>query len=153
MEAGIGHAHTLSETQVIHGDFRTLGHLGIDQSSNALPPPGKELTHQCCIWHPQVHGLLEMKVRLLGSVGVWAFKGPTRFVFLSCVVLHTEYRGTSLISCGDFENACSYLKKTRNFSKNGGLFLRRLTNFPKNGCLFLIFFRPLPLGDVVSDQK
>ena len=31
-----------------------------------------------------------------------------------------------------------------------GIFLRY---FSKNGCLFLNFFRPLPLCDVVSDQK
>jgi len=68
-------------------------------------------------------------------------------------VLAREYRGTSLIRCGDFENACLFLKEIRNFSKNGCLFLKKLRNFSKNGCLFLIFFRPLPLFDVVSDQK
>jgi len=61
--------------------------------------------------------------------------------------------GTSLITCGDFENACLFLKKMRNFSKNGCSFLKKIRNFSENGCLFLIYFRPLPLCDVVSDQK
>ena len=64
-----------------------------------------------------------------------------------------SYWGTLLITCGDFENACLFLKKIRIFSKNGCLFLKTTRNFSKNGCLFLIFFRPLPLCDVVSDQK
>ena len=63
------------------------------------------------------------------------------------------YTGTSLITCGDFENACLFLKKIKNFLQNGCLFLEKIRNFSKNGCLLLIFFRPLRLCDVVSDQK
>ena len=48
----------------------------------------------------------------------------------------TPYRGTSLITCGDFENACLFLKKRRNCC----LFLEKLRNFSKNGCLLLITF-------------
>ena len=34
------------------------------------------------------------------------------------------YRGTSLITCGDFENACLFLKKIRNFSKTVAYFFK-----------------------------
>ena len=51
------------------------------------------------------------------------------------------YRGTSLITCGDSENACYFLTKTRNFPKNACLFLKELRNFPKNACLFLTQLR------------
>jgi len=38
------------------------------------------------------------------------------------------YRGTSLITCGDFENACLFLKKIRNFSKNGCFFFLEVSS-------------------------
>ena len=48
-----------------------------------------------------------------------------------------RYRGTSLIRCGDSENACFFLTQTSNFPKNACLFLEELRNFSKNACLFL----------------
>ena len=77
----------------------------------------------------------------------------SRTVVRGCIRLaHMRYRGTSLITCGDFENACLFLKRIRNFTKNGCFFLKRLKNFSTNGCLFPFFFRPLPLCDVVFHQ-
>ena len=79
----------------------------------------------------------------------------TSFYSLSPPAKNTPwlYRGTSLITCWDFENAYLFLKNIRNLTKTGCLFLQRLRNISKNGCLYLIFFRPLPLCDVVSDPK
>ena len=53
----------------------------------------------------------------LGSLG--GSQGGGRFLMGEVPL----YRGTSLMKCGDFENACLFLKKIRNFSKNGCLFL------------------------------
>jgi len=90
---------------------------------------------------------------LVGSVGrgLWIVGNGLRDTGYSLLV--TGYRGTSLITCGDFDNACLSLQKIKNFSKNGCLFLRKLKNFSKNGCLFLEFFRPLPLCGVVSHPE
>ena len=52
-----------------------------------------------------------------------------------------QYRGTSLIRCGDSENACLFLTQLRNFPKNACLFLEELRNFSKNACLFLTQLR------------
>jgi hypothetical protein len=54
------------------------------------------------------------------------------------------YRGTSLITCGDSENACLFLTQSRNFAKNACLFLDKLRNFFKNACLFLKKLRNFP---------
>ena len=54
------------------------------------------------------------------------------------------YRGTSLITCGDSENACYFLTKTRNLPKNACLFLKELRIFFKNACLFLTQLRNVP---------
>ena len=43
------------------------------------------------------------------------------------------YRSTSLINCGDSENACFLLTQIRNFPKNACLFLKELRNSPKQG--------------------
>ena len=47
------------------------------------------------------------------------------------------YRGTSLMRNMDFESACLFHRRVRNFSKNACPFLKRLTDFPGNGCLSL----------------
>ena len=49
------------------------------------------------------------------------------------------YRGTSLITCGDFENACLFLKKIRNFSKTVAYFLKKQDFFQKTVACFLFF--------------
>ena len=37
----------------------------------------------------------------------------------------TTYRGTSLITCGDFENACLFVTEIRNFSKTVAYFFKK----------------------------
>jgi len=66
----------------------------------------------------------------------------------------SPYRGTSLITCGDSENACLFLKNITNFPKNACFFLlpkKVLSTFRKR-CFFNMFFSPLPLCEV-SVQK
>ena len=48
-----------------------------------------------------------------------------------------DHRGTSLIRCGDSENACFFLTKSRSFLKNACLFLEELRNFQKTLAYFL----------------
>ena len=52
-----------------------------------------------------------------------ALKGIADF-YLGAKLLIWPYRGTSLIRCGDSENACYFLTQTRNFKKTLAYFLR-----------------------------
>ena len=90
--------------------------------------------------------------RTLRCSGVYMFLKSCESGGANCDHSRVLYRATSLITCGDFENACLFLKRIRMVFKNGCLFLQKIRNFSKNGCLFFCF-RPLPLCDVVSDQK
>ena len=87
--------------------------------------------------------LLDLGNKLGIQVGCHTLPGNTNSV----------YRGTSLKTCGDSENACLFLKQTRNFPKDACFVHKQMRNFPKRGAFFICWFSLLPLCDVVSDQK
>jgi len=64
-----------------------------------------------------------------------------------------RYRGTSLIRCGDSENACFFLTQTRNFLKNACLFLEELRNFSKKRLLISYTIKKFSKKRLLISQK